>query len=206
MTQLRDIGLRGDAGAGKTTAAHLLRDVLGYRHRAFADELKIEVGQAFFDYPPGPSRWSREARSRVEAHKPALRSTLQAYGMAKRAVHGDDVWIDRCLRWFEGEEIIEARRRSDGERSPRAVSDVRLPNEIARLVRENFVIVRIVRPDYDGDLTEEQRAHISERALDDLPSHVEVVNDGTLDDLLAKLTPIARGEVDLPDLTRLALP
>ena len=48
---------------------------------------------------------------------------------------------------------------------------------------EDVVHVRIIRPNFDNGLTEEQKNHPSETALDGYRPDILVVNDGTLNDL-----------------------
>lgn len=63
------------------------------------------------------------------------------------------------------------------------IPDVRFPNEITHIDKYmNVWAVRINRPNFDNGLTEEQRNHISETALDNLPMlfDMKIDNIGTL--------------------------
>ena len=65
------------------------------------------------------------------------------------------------------------------------IPDTRFPNELERLKEECFDVefVRVFRPNFDNGLTEEQKNHKSEIALDDYEADVEITNEGTLDEL-----------------------
>ena len=59
------------------------------------------------------------------------------------------------------------------------IDDVRFPNEIEGLQNDFDVItLRVSRPDYENKLTEEQRQHPSETALDDYHFDYMIVNPG----------------------------
>lgn len=68
------------------------------------------------------------------------------------------------------------------------IPDVRFPNEIDRVADAGFLTthVRIIRPDFDSQLTEEQKNHPSETALDDaVPDFV--IKNTTLSELKNQL-------------------
>jgi len=70
------------------------------------------------------------------------------------------------------------------------VSDNRFPNEIEqeKIIFGNKVItLKIERPNYKSILTEEQKNHISEIALDDFEFDYIIINDGTIEDLEKKV-------------------
>lgn len=63
------------------------------------------------------------------------------------------------------------------------IPDTRFPNEIEMLRRDGYEVdhLRIIRSGFNSSLTEEQKHHASETALDDVtPDHV-IYNNGTLD-------------------------
>lgn len=61
------------------------------------------------------------------------------------------------------------------------IPDTRFPNEIEWLKDDGYDLttVRVVRPNFENSLTEEQRLHPSEVALDHYRFDYELVNDGT---------------------------
>ena len=65
------------------------------------------------------------------------------------------------------------------------IPDVRFPNEIDKMYDDfDCITVRVIRPNFDNGLTEEQRKHPSETALDNYPMEYELINDGNLEKLL----------------------
>lgn len=69
------------------------------------------------------------------------------------------------------------------------IPDCRFPNEIDGMRNAGFDVthIRVVRPNFDNGLTEEQRCHPSENALDDFEYDIFLNNDGTLNDLTHKV-------------------
>ena len=69
------------------------------------------------------------------------------------------------------------------------IPDTRFPNEIdlVKSAYDDVDFIKIVRHDFDNGLTEEQKNHPSETALDDIEADYTFYNDGTLDDLIAKV-------------------
>jgi len=70
------------------------------------------------------------------------------------------------------------------------VPDVRFLNEIEqeKIIFGNKVItLKIVRPNHESILTEEQKNHISETGLDNYEFDYVIVNDGTIEDLEKKV-------------------
>ena len=69
------------------------------------------------------------------------------------------------------------------------IPDTRFPNEIdlIKSAYDNVDFIKVVRPGFDNGLTEEQKNHPSETALDDIEADYTFYNDGTLDDLIAKV-------------------
>ena len=60
------------------------------------------------------------------------------------------------------------------------MADVRFPNEAEAITSAGGILVRVVRPGH-----ETADAHPSETAMDGYPVHVQVVNDGSLEQLWA---------------------
>ena len=68
------------------------------------------------------------------------------------------------------------------------VPDARFPNEINTFKDSEFdtIHIRVIRDNFDDGMTEEQRSHASETALDGCLPDKTVTNNGTLDDLKEK--------------------
>lgn len=65
------------------------------------------------------------------------------------------------------------------------IPDCRFPNEISTPTDFGLLTyhLRVVRPDFDNGLTDEQKAHPSETALDSVKPDYTLVNNGSLGDL-----------------------
>ena len=65
------------------------------------------------------------------------------------------------------------------------IPDARFPNEIDALktVYRNVIHIKVDRPGYESDLTEEQLKHSSETALDDVEPNYLFWNVGSLEDM-----------------------
>jgi hypothetical protein len=69
------------------------------------------------------------------------------------------------------------------------IPDCRFPNEIDKYKTTQFEAthLRVVRSNFVSPLTEEQQKHASEIALDDVVPDIVLANDGSLDELYAKI-------------------
>lgn len=65
------------------------------------------------------------------------------------------------------------------------IPDCRFPNEIGALIKLGFDIehLRVIRPDFDNGLTEVQKNHPSETALDDVDPDYYIENRGGIENL-----------------------
>lgn len=61
------------------------------------------------------------------------------------------------------------------------ITDMRFPNELESVVLRNGLTIRVVRPGSSTGL------HTSETALDDTEFHYNIINDGTIEDLVEKV-------------------
>ncbi|WGH20315.1 deoxynucleoside monophosphate kinase [Arthrobacter phage MaGuCo] len=173
------VGLIGKKRSGKDTFAH---GMTGYTRIAFADPLRRAalaldpiVGRPAL---PGQLAPQRDVRlsdvidaigwERAKDCVPEVRRILQRLGTESIRAIDPDFWIRA------GEAAILA----DG--GPVVVTDCRYPNEADKIRAMGGVLIRVVRPGFDsaGD------AHPSESALDRYAEDVQVLNNGTVDDLL----------------------
>lgn len=169
------IGLAGRMSSGKDTAGAYLVARYGFRRYALADKVKQlcafvipreEIGWTGTDWT-GPKS--------VEG-----RRLLQGIGQGARDVLGIDVWIDAlATSWFYDTPTNAV------------VTDIRNQNE-AEFIRENGGAVwRIARPSIQrGGQADD---HETERGVDELVADVELVNDGTLRDLYARVDALMEG-------------
>ena len=101
---------------------------------------------------------------------------LQWFGTDVVRKNYKDTWVDMIVALLKGIRTLY---------DYVIIPDVRFQNEIDKMY-DNFdcVTVRIIRPNFDNGLTEEQKNHSSETALDDYPMEYELINDGDLKKLL----------------------
>ena len=69
------------------------------------------------------------------------------------------------------------------------ITDMRFPNEMEAVVARGGITIRVVRPDMNS-LQAMVPAHASETALDEHTMHYEIINDGTIEDLVEKVRTI----------------
>lgn len=170
--------MAGYAGSGKdTAAAALIAD--GYQRMAFADgvrELALAVDPLL---ESGPTEvWPSEFVAIVGWHKakqdPSIRRLLQNIGKGVRDIVGPQAWVDALDR-----------RWRDAGRPDVVVTDVRYPNEAAWVKARGGVVIRVDRPGV-GPVN----GHESETLVGAIAADATVVNDGTPEELQAKVARI----------------
>jgi hypothetical protein len=144
------IGLTGFKSSGKDVAGAYLVKQHDFERRAFADPLKRSLA-ALLDIPfseieklkndanmcLGMGRVSTAGYLQPRSRVLSFRELLQRYGTeSHRDVFGPNFWIDQTLPLSPGRYI--------GRKI--VVTDVRFPNEVARLRHLNGIVVRIDRP------------------------------------------------------------
>jgi hypothetical protein len=169
----------------------------GVHRVAFADELKryaMELWDLSFEQMYGGDdvrevvdpRWGVSPRFIMQqfgtevgrsVHKDTwVRKTLR---LIDRAYHGASVTLpDFKLREFRSVVVEDPTRWS--------IPDARFPDEANAIRAAGGVVIKVVRPSIVSVDT-----HASETSVDDVvPDHL-IVNDGTLDDLRAKVADVA---------------
>ncbi len=167
---MKIITIAGKAQHGKDTTAELLKNRLEVCKEKkvllthYGDLLKY-VCEKFFN-------WDGKKDE-------AGRSLLQYVGTEVVRAAEPDYWVDfikSILTMFpdKWDYVI--------------IPDTRFPNEIDNL-KDDFdvVAVRVARPDFDNGLTEEQKNHKSETALDDYEFDWTIDNNGNLNQLAAEV-------------------
>ncbi len=185
------IGLAGQAGAGKDTAAAWFVE-RGYIKDGFSTPLKRMLNQAFnWTMEDWENRFWKEGPSLVE-----LKGDPRRFGngfspryLAQwlgsdvvRENFGQDAWV----------ELWKRRWHSSGQ--PRVVvSDVRFDNEVDCIHKLGGIVLRVTRGYYSGKLVfhENERTdvvHDSERTgeLRNIDHHIE--NNGSIQDLYEELS------------------
>lgn len=182
---MRLIGFSGYARAGKDTAVAALAD-LGYERRAFADPMRefLErlnpiVGKKKEPGSLGPrvvrlqeviDELTWDGYKSSEAFGYEIRELMQRLGTeCGRELMGQNIWVDTALKTLD----------FDGAY---AFADCRFPNEAEAIKSNRGKIIRIDRPGVGP-----ANSHASELSLDDWPFDARILNDGSPDDLRAKL-------------------
>lgn len=164
------IGITGQARSGKDTFARAFV-AAGYNRLAFADPIKTITaniaGERVDLYHDDQSKEQTIPRFGV-----TRREALQGVGHMVRDIFGDDVWVSKALQTWR-----------DSWEAATIITDVRYPNEARRIRESGGVIIRVTRPNHEG-LTGVAASHDSERGLPDDLVDFEVLNDGTVGDLL----------------------
>lgn len=184
------VGIGYNFQAGKDTSADALCRDLNYRKVAFADKLRefamkvdplITSSTQNVNVGIGRGRlaWAIQGLGYEEAKRtyPEVRTLLQKMGVAARELFGHDFWVDQALRGIKPEERV-------------VFPDVRFENEAEAIKNLDGVLIKIVRPGFEGD------GHESERALDEFDGwDYVVVNDGDVMDLQRKVVETVRKEL-----------
>jgi len=162
---MKVIGFTGYKQSGKDTAARELSRILLPQHSVqinFADALKDEVCMA-----------CKITRQFLDEHKDNFRLIMQGYGTDfRRKLHGEQYWI---LKWLERVNKLAP------VPAYLLCTDVRFINEAAVVRRLGGTLIRVERPGVFSD------GHASETEQRELHADFTVHNDGTVEDLKAKL-------------------
>jgi dephospho-CoA kinase len=186
-----NIALCGKFRSGKDAVAAFLTENYGYTRFAFGDELK-RYAHELFDVPDG--------------EKP--RELYQWFGQTMRQ-RDPAIWtrllFDRIMYEYGMREEFKT------ESSFHAVlSDLRQPNEFSALRERGYTIIRVMCPDdlriqralAAGDVFDAATlSHDTESHIDGFAVDYEIVNDGTLDELYAKVDAVI---VELTKLSEVA--
>jgi dephospho-CoA kinase len=175
---LPNIGICGGLRSGKDTVGDYISQNYGYTQFAFGDELKNDFHRRYPEIPRDP--------------KPRI--GYQTHGQLMRRLIDEDIWVWKCF--------AEIKRVYYAHIPFRAViTDLRQPNEYDRCRAESYVIIRIKAPETLRigraiqsadtfnlrDLTHDTESHVDSFTVD-----YEIVNDGTLAELYAKVDAIMR--------------
>jgi len=202
------IGVCGFIGSGKDTIADYLTNFHGFRRESFANSLKDAVSHVFgWDRTmlEGRTKSAREWREQVDPwwaerlNMPNLtpRWVLQYWGteVCRRAFH-DDIWIAS----------LENKLRNSTDDI--VISDCRFPNEIKSIKTAGGIVIRVKRgddPEWYNDAAdmnagdrcmnwalaknrmEKLGIHASETAWVGTKFDAVLTNNGTIDELMAKV-------------------
>ncbi|AIW03417.1 dNMP kinase [Bacillus phage Moonbeam] len=173
------IALCGKIRSGKSTLEKHLVDKHEMTSFAFADKLKEE----FHAKNPSVKRFPKPV------------SGYQTYGQGERADKYEDIWVDKCFAEIERIRKAAANYNIVGSENPfmPLVTDLRQPNEYKRLLEEGYIIIRVSAPlevrkeraAAKGDnISDENFEFDTENHVDTFDVDYDIMNDGTLEELL----------------------
>jgi hypothetical protein len=212
------IGVCGFIGSGKDTIADYLTNFHEFRRESFANSLKDAVAQVFgWDRTmlEGRTKQAREWREQVDPwwaerlNMPNLtpRWVLQYWGteVCRKAFH-DDIWIA----------ALENKLRNSTDNI--VISDCRFPNEIKSIKSAGGMVIRVKRGEepawYDAAVSfnrgpvrntswalskaelDKYKIHASETAWVGTDFDAVLTNDGSIDDLFAKVRDLVQDPLD----------
>ena len=182
------IAIGGGFRSGKTSVADYLEKHYGMVPFAFGDELKNGF---HYEYPHIP-------------REPKSRKGYQMYGQLKRYVFGEDYWLTQTLSEVDRMRIAAHNYNLTGSEigfRP-LITDVRQPNEYARMPLEGYKVIKVLAPDHlvinraqaAGDQFDiSDLYHEVEVYSKTAPADYTVVNDGTLEQLYEQIDMIMAG-------------
>ena len=163
---MRVILISGKAQNGKDSTAFIMRELLEKQQKKvliihYADNLKLFAKNYF--------GWNGIKDENG-------RKLLQWLGTDVIRKNYKDTGVDMIIALLKGIQTLY---------DYIIIPDVRFPNEVDKMC-DNFdcITIRIIRPNFDNGLTDEQKNHPSETALDDYPIEYELINYGDLKNLL----------------------
>ena len=148
-----------------------------------------------------PDEWARleqSGRSKVWNHM-TVRTFLQRLGTeAMRDGLHTNVWVNALFADYKCPECNSVPGQvCFGHRNPNwIITDMRFPNEMEAVVAKGGITIRVVRS-FNHKMGSKETGtldltplHPSETALDGHTMHYEIINDGTIDDLIEKVREI----------------
>ena len=94
------------------------------------------------------------------------------------------------LAFLEREKLYLEEEKSNLVYPSWCITDMRFPNEMESIVKREGITIRVHRDLYNGNAHISPISHESETALDDTKFDYEIINDGTLEDLMDKVREI----------------
>lgn len=173
------IAFTGHAGSGKDEAAKVLIEGLGFQRIAFADPMRTALyalnpiigyramSGSLLDLKEAVDSlgWDEAKRRYVE-----VRELLQRFGTeVGRQQFGQDFWVKLAMDNASMFQRV-------------VITDCRFPNEAQAVLKAGGQVVRITRPG-----VQPVNGHISDKGLPDHLVSAEIANDGTIEDLRAKV-------------------
>jgi Dephospho-CoA kinase len=177
MTKI--VAFTGKRGSGKDTAAKTLIGA-GYKLMAFAEPLReiLKIVYGLTDEELNDTVLKEKVLERFPWRSPRdLMTTIGTQGF-RDLIH-QETWVRALERRALQHELV-------------GVTDLRFLTEEAMLKENNAVIIRIINPNRKDD--DDTSKHRSETEMDSIIATHEIINDGTIEELHAKV----RTVLDIP--------
>jgi dephospho-CoA kinase len=181
---VRKLAICGKIRSGKSTVAEYIAEKYEFKCFAFADEMKRLLHVLYPQIPGYP--------------KPRRAYQIFGEGLRRLDLPGaPTVWVDYCLRMVNTH--VWWHREVDDRGANVLITDLRTKEEYERLLAEGFTIIRVSAPDdvrigraleAGDDFTVHDLAHETEQTIDGFAVDCEIINEGTVDDLKAKIDSI----------------
>lgn len=209
------IGINGKIGSGKDTIGEIIQGLCltnknqTFEIKKFAGKLK-QIGSLLTGIPVEKFEdqdfkmtnlsddWSslqQSGRSKVLAPM-TVRTFLQKLGTeAMRDGLHTNVWVNALFADYKciGGKMIPVSK--EDEYNPKyreypnwIITDMRFPNEMDAVKERGGITIRVIRN--NGTRAIDINPHPSETALDDAKFDYEIINDGTIEDLVEKVREI----------------
>lgn len=167
------IGITGKARAGKDTVAELIELERNTTKISFASPIKAAVAAIFGETPAG------HKEELIEGFNFSWREAWQTLGTEWGRNLQQDLWLAIVAKEFDA-----IRQLDFVEPTCFVITDVRFDNEAEWIKKQDGIIVEVRRTAAD-----KVAAHSSEEGLT-LRSDFVVANDGTIDELRAKVSQV----------------
>jgi hypothetical protein len=187
------IGINGKIGSGKDAIGEIIQGLCltnknqTFEIKKFAGKLK-QIGSLLTSIPVEKFEDQEFKKLPMGLEwEMTYREFLQKLGTeAMRDGLHTNVWVNALF--------ADYKLWSDGRKSwyPNwIITDMRFPNEMEAVEEKEGITIRVTRPDF---LSFEAMLHPSETALDDAKFDYEIINDGTIEDLVDKVREILDNE------------
>lgn len=164
--------LAGKARAGKDTSANYIKDFCEKNNKKY---LCLQYSSYLKDYAKKITDWDGNDATKprqllIDLGTDLIRGKIDRYMFVNRMI--EDL---RIMSYFF--DVI-------------VISDARLVEEldIPREKLANVKVINVIRPNFENNLTETQKASLTESGLDNYNNYdYKIINDGNLDDLKIKV-------------------
>jgi len=205
------IAIGGKIASGKNTVCDIIQDLCkkhngpSFEQKAFAGKLKQTASlltgipvEKFedqdFKMTNLGSEWARpfyDKKSNVHYETITVRKFLQLLGTEcmRMGLHVN-TWVNALFADYIPvvKEWDELGNDTLLEYPNWIITDMRFPNEMDAVVERKGITIRVTRPVKKSETT--PRLHPSETSLDNAEFDYEIINDGTLEDLVEKVRQI----------------